>query len=63
MEGRECSSAGGFGKVAEYPGKFIAASSLGLLVQLLTPAVIKVVGSVTLKALSQVRYVTLRAAC
>ena len=55
FEGEDCMDAGGFRKVAEYPGQFAAASSLGLCVQLLTPAVIKEVGSVTLKALSQVR--------
>ena len=48
FEGEECINAGGFSKIAEHPGQFTAASTLGFCVQLLTPAVIKEVGSVTL---------------
>ena len=55
MEGEACVATGGIDAIRNNAGLFLMASTLGLLVQLLTPAVIASVGSVTLKALSQVR--------
>ena len=55
FEGPKCFAAGDFAKLARFPLLFFGAATLGLGVQLLTPAVIKATSSTTLKVISQAR--------
>ena len=52
FEGPKCFAAGDFAKLARFPLLFFGAATLGLGVQLLTPAVIKATSSTTLKVIS-----------
>ena len=55
VEGPKCVAAGDHAKLARFPLLFLGAATLGLGVQLLTPAVIKATSSTTLKVISQAR--------
>ena len=55
VEGPKCVAAGDHAKLARFPLLFFGAATLGLGVQLLTPAVIKATSSTTLKVISQAR--------